>query len=728
MIANIQKPSNFRNLFISSVMFLLGTTMTMGQSSITAPTNLVVTPKNTSVEVTFTAGTASGTTIDVYEYTVNGGTTWTPVTGVAPAVGAATPTVTIANLTTGVNYTMNIRAMGTNTPTTGASSANFTFTTTTLTAPTGLVATAGWQELSIAFVAPSSNGGNGITNYEYSTDNGTTWVVRNPASTVTPLLITGLTNGTEYNVRLRAVNALGTGTVSAVVKGTPLAIATAPTIVSVDRFNDSLKVNFTAPTTPGTPAFTTYQYSVDNGTTWTTSGTATSTFIIVDNLVMNTTYQVKLRAVNTVGPGTASVATEVTTHNLTAPTALVATAGNGQLTIAFTAPSVSSFGNVTNYQYMVGEGAWVTAGVATSPLTVTNLANGVTHSIRLRAVNGGGFGAASVAVTGVPRNTATLSNVQFIHNNGAVGSVDIFAEGTKIFDNLETGKATTFLKVDGNELVDLVITTADNATTLGTLSETFTVDTHNVVVIQGGLNSKPFSLNLLKNMRNASSKTNSTQYVFFNGFSNLDKVTLQRVSTSTPRLPEGPNQGLVGVNVEYAAFTGYYNHDNPGITTLQVLTNNTVVGQFMFDLGSYDNRTFVLVGNGVNVGTNPNTINLVGYDVNGNAITSRVTTSNENDSVEIPNEFTLYGNYPNPFNPSTSIRFDLPENANVRIQVVDALGRSVMNIPAQNMTAGVNKNVMLDASRLSSGVYFYKLIAEGSNNTFVKSSKFTLLK
>lgn len=723
MIANIQKPSKFRNLFISSVMFLLGTTITMGQS-ITAPTNLVITPKNTSVEVQFTAGTASGTTISNYEYTVDGGTNWATVT----TYNAATPKITVTGLTTGTNYTMSIRTIGTASVTTGDASANFTFTTTTLTAPTGLVATAGWQELSVAFIAPSSNGGNGITNYEYSTDNGTTWVVRNPVATTTPLVITGLTNGVEYNVRLRAVNALGVGMTSAVVKGTPLAIANAPTIVSIDRFNDSLKVNFTAPTITGTPAFTTYQYSTDNGTTWTTSGTATSTFIIVDNLVMNTTYQVKLRAVNTVGPGTASAATEVITHNLTAPTNLVATSGNGQLTIAFAAPSVTSFGAVTNYQYQVGDGTWVTAGVVTSPLTVTNLTNGVTHSIRVRAVNGGGFGAASTAVTGVPRDNTTLTNVQFIHNNGAVGSVDIFAEGTKIFDNLETGKATAFLKVDGNELIDLVVTTADNVTTLGTLSRTLNVNEHNVVVIQGGLNSKPFSLNLLTNVRSAPSKNGATQYVFFNGFSNLDKVTLQRVTTSTPRLPEGPNQGLIGVGIEYGTFTGYYTHDTPGVTTMQVISNNVVVGQFMFDLGSYDNRTFVLVGSGVNVGTNPNTISLVGYDVNGNVITPRVSTNNENDTVEIPSEFALHGNYPNPFNPTTSVRFDLPENANVRIQVVDVLGRNVMNVSAQNMTAGVNKNIMLDASRLSSGVYFYKLIAEGSSNTFVKSSKFTLLK
>lgn len=50
-----------------------------------------------------------------------------------------------------------------------------------------------------------------------------TWVSRSPASTVSPLVITGLTNGTEYSVTLRAVNSAGAGSASAVVKATPSA-------------------------------------------------------------------------------------------------------------------------------------------------------------------------------------------------------------------------------------------------------------------------------------------------------------------------------------------------------------------------------------------------------------------------------------------------------------------------------------------------------------------------
>jgi len=95
-------------------------------------------------------------------------------------------------------------------------------------APTALVATPGNARVSIAFTAPASNGGATITNYEYSTNNGTTWKALNPIDATTPVVITirsdaatALVNGSTYKVKLRAVNAAGSGTESVVVSATP---------------------------------------------------------------------------------------------------------------------------------------------------------------------------------------------------------------------------------------------------------------------------------------------------------------------------------------------------------------------------------------------------------------------------------------------------------------------------------------------------------------------------
>ena len=86
---------------------------------------------------------------------------------------------------------------------------------TTPHAPTDLVATAGDGQVSIAFTAPSNGGGPAISDYEYELDDSGTWI---SASTATsPVVITGLTNGTAYYIKLRAVNSEGDGAESAAV-------------------------------------------------------------------------------------------------------------------------------------------------------------------------------------------------------------------------------------------------------------------------------------------------------------------------------------------------------------------------------------------------------------------------------------------------------------------------------------------------------------------------------
>jgi len=78
-------------------------------------------------------------------------------------------------------------------------------------APTIDAVTAGDASLTIAFTVPDSDGGDPITNYEVSLDGGDTWTPRSPASTSSPVTLTGLTNGVAYSVGLRAVNDTGAG-------------------------------------------------------------------------------------------------------------------------------------------------------------------------------------------------------------------------------------------------------------------------------------------------------------------------------------------------------------------------------------------------------------------------------------------------------------------------------------------------------------------------------------
>ena len=732
MTYNSLKRYSLVGVFLTWTMLMMGSTNVFAQNGeISTPTVTSITTGNTSAGFTFNVGTSTNTTFTGVEYSLGTSGTWSPTATTIPTVVGQTSgtfTAVVPNLQTGTTYTVNFRVVGTNTAT--SSTTSFQVTTTTLTAPTGLVFTPSWKQLSLSFTTPVSDGGNGITGYKYSTDGGTTWTPFNSVNP--PIVLTGLTNDTQYSLLLRAVNALGDGAISSAVTGTPIAVANEPTITSVTRFNNSLSVVFTAPSVmldnsfAGAIPVTNYQYSVDNGTTWITRTPATaSTTLLIENLQMNTAYQVRLRGINAFGNGVASTATQVTTHNLTAPTALVLTPGNRQLTVAFTAPATTSHSAITNYQYQLDGGEWTSAGVATSPLTISNLSNGITYSVKVRAVNGGGVGAESNAVVGVPRDVTAVANIQFI-NNANVGLVDVFAEGTKIRNDLAYQNATSYLNVDGNEEINLTVTNADNTTTLGTYTGTFTVGANYIVMLQGGSNNKAFEIKVIENARRTSTSATAVQYLFSHGIVNTGKVNLERVKTTLPRTLEQ----LVGVGVDYGTFTSYQSFDQPGITTFQMLTNpqRTLVGQFMFDFGSYDGKTVTLVGTGLVDGVDSNKLNLLGFDALGNVITPRISTGNENDNVTLPNEFTLYGNFPNPFNPTTNIRFDLPVQANVRVEVIDLLGRNVLTMAPQSMTAGSNKVVTLDASRLSSGIYFYRVIAEGVNSTFTKTSKFTLVK
>lgn len=102
---------------------------------------------------------------------------------------------------------------------------------------------------------------------------------------------------------------------------------------------------------------------------------------------------------------------------------------------------------------------------------------------------------------------------------------------------------------------------------------------------------------------------------------------------------------------------------------------------------------------------------------------NEITTRNET-----PASFDLKPNYPNPFNPSTTIAYDLPEQSDVLLQVFDVMGRRVATLEASTQSAD-SYHVSFDASNLSSGIYIVRLKATGiSGNSFVRENKMQLVK
>lgn len=77
--------------------------------------------------------------------------------------------------------------------------------------------------------------------------------------------------------------------------------------------------------------------------------------------------------------------------------------------------------------------------------------------------------------------------------------------------------------------------------------------------------------------------------------------------------------------------------------------------------------------------------------------------------VELPDQIALLPNYPNPFNPTTTIQFHLPETVQVRLSVYDMLGREIVVLVHGTISAGEH-SVVFDASRFSNGTYLYKMV------------------
>jgi len=95
----------------------------------------------------------------------------------------------------------------------------------------------------------------------------------------------------------------------------------------------------------------------------------------------------------------------------------------------------------------------------------------------------------------------------------------------------------------------------------------------------------------------------------------------------------------------------------------------------------------------------------------------------------LPEHFALKQNFPNPFNPSTSIVFDLPVDAVVTLKVYNLLGQEVIALHENQLYGAGTHTAVFDASHLGSGVYFYRCSAHGlDGREFMESKKMLLLK
>ena len=104
------------------------------------------------------------------------------------------------------------------------------------------------------------------------------------------------------------------------------------------------------------------------------------------------------------------------------------------------------------------------------------------------------------------------------------------------------------------------------------------------------------------------------------------------------------------------------------------------------------------------------------------------TATATEDEAGMPEAFMLHGAYPNPFNPTTTIAYDLPEAAEVMLLVYDVLGRQVHHQLIGQQPAGAQHQVMFEAQGLASGTYLYRVVARLADRQEMQTGRFVLMK
>jgi hypothetical protein len=235
-------------------------------------------------------------------------------------------------------------------------------------APTSLSSTPGNQQLTIGFTPPVFNGGLDITNYEYSINAGSTWTAFSPVDITSPVVITGLTNGTAYTVYLRAVNSLGGGQSSSALSSntTPRTVPSI-TLNSATNFNQNRATLNATVTSNGGSAITSVSFQYYKGGDGWTSATgidagSNNWYANITSLAEGTVYTFRVNATNAAGTTTTSTST-FTTWSL--KPAFTSTS-NSSLTIPTITPTGGTRINPSIYEVVIfgGGGTRGTYGAA----------------------------------------------------------------------------------------------------------------------------------------------------------------------------------------------------------------------------------------------------------------------------------------------------------------------------------------------------------------------------
>jgi len=364
--------------------------------------------------------------------------------GTISAGTGSTPVVlSLSGLSCNTPYHFRVKAVNVG-GTTYGSDGSFTTTACVPGAPTIGTATAGAGQASVTFSAPGSDGGAAISGYTVTSSPGG----KTGTGTTSPILVTGLTNGTAYTFTVTATNSLGTGPSSASSN------SVTPMVTQAITFTSPGAQNFgTTPTLSATS---------DSGlaVSFTSSTTGVCTITSGGALNFLTTGTCTINADQAGNSSYAAAATVTRSFTVVAvvpgaPSMGTATAGAGQATVTFSAPTSNGGATITGYTVTSSPGSFYSTGTA-GPITVTGLTNGTAYTFTVTATNGIGTGSASTASNSVtPKANQTISFAQPASQSFGItptlsatsdsGLTVTFTSSTTGVCTITTGGALTFL-------------------------------------------------------------------------------------------------------------------------------------------------------------------------------------------------------------------------------------------------------------------------------------------
>jgi trimeric autotransporter adhesin len=394
-----------------------------------APTVGTASAENAQASVIFTAPVSNGgSAITGYTITSNPGN----ITG----TGTASP-ITVTGLTNGTAYTFTVTATNAIGTSVASSASNSVTPSTAPGAPTIGTASAGNAQAVVTFTAPVSNGGSAITGYTViSVPGGLTGT-----GTVSPITVSGLTNGTAYTFTVTATNAIGTGVISSASNSvTPSTVPGAPTIGTAAEGNAQAVVTFTAPVSNGGSAITGFTVTSSPGGL---TGTGTASPITVSGLINGTAYTFTVTATNAIGTSVAS---------------------SGSNSVTPTAPITDYDGNVY-HTVTIGTQVWLAENLKTTRYNDGTSIPNITDNTAWVALTTGAYSDYS----NIPANSTTygrLYNWYVVDNNTATkvasnGGKNVCPTGWHVPSDAEWTTLTTYLggeSVAGGKLKETGIT------------------------------------------------------------------------------------------------------------------------------------------------------------------------------------------------------------------------------------------------------------------------------